>query len=107
LKRLDPPIYHIDLFAENGKPALNDNLSEGSRSEYQAVSVNGMLNANALPFIEELMRSPDRELSAYGHKLKHNFVNHVTHDGLPQPKKKNRLRRFFSIFRRPAGAAGR
>lgn len=99
MKKLDPPIYQIDLLAENGKPAINGNVSNEFRSEYQSVSVNGMLNNNSLSFIEELMNSDDKELSAYGSRLQHNFVHQVTHDGLPKPKKTSVLKKCFSFLR--------
>ena len=97
LKKLGPPILQMDFFAANGKPPNNHNVSEEFRSEYQAVSVNGMLSENALPFIEEVINSEDTELSAYGSRLKHHFVNRMTHDGLPKPKKTNLFRRCFSF----------
>lgn len=99
LKRLGVPIFQIDLFAENGKPAINDNPSAELRSEYQAVSVNGALNANAQPFIAELSASPDAALSEYGRRLHHHFVNGLTHDGLPRPKKPGFIKKYFSFLR--------
>jgi hypothetical protein len=103
LKKLDPPLYQIDLLAENGKPPINDNVSNEFRSEYQSVSVNGRLNANARPFIGELMKSDDPDLSAYGRRLQHHFVHQITHDGLPPPKKTGAFKKYFSFlsWRRP------
>ncbi len=97
LKYLNLPLYQIDLLAENGKPAINENVSVEFRSEYQSISVNGMLHDNALPFIEELMKSSDQEASVYGRRLQHNFANRLTHDGLPKPKKAGFMKTFFSF----------
>lgn len=99
MRRLNPPIFQIDLFAENGKPALNDNPSAAARSEYQAVSVNGMLNTNALPFITELLAAPAAPLRAYGRRLQHHFDQRLTHDGLPPPKKPGFMKKYLSFFR--------
>jgi hypothetical protein len=99
MKKLDSPLYQIDLLAENGKPAINGNVSNEFRSEYQSVSVNGMLNDNSLPFIKELINSDDKDLIAYGSRLQHNFTRQVTHDGLPKPKKTSALKKCFSFFR--------
>jgi hypothetical protein len=99
LKKLDQPIYQIDLLAQNGNAAINANVSNEFRSEYQAVSYNGMLNDNALPFIEKLMACQEEELKAYGNHLNHNFKNRLTHDGLPRPKKVNLIRKWLSVFR--------
>jgi hypothetical protein len=99
LKKLDLPLYQIDLLAENGKPAVNKNISNAFRSEYQTVSVNGTLNDNALPFIEELVASDDGELSAYGNQLKHNFSHRLTHDGLPRPRRVGFIKKIFHFSR--------
>ncbi len=99
MRKLDPPLYQIDLLAENGKPAINSNVSDELRSEYQSVSVNGMLHDNSLPFIKELINSGDPELRGYGGRLQHNFLNQVTHDGLPKPKKSGVLKKCFSFLR--------
>jgi hypothetical protein len=96
---MDQPLYQIDLLAENGKPPINQNLSNEFRSEYQTVSLNAMLNGNAFPFIEELMTSEDAGLKAYGNSLNHNYTNGLTHDGLPKPKKPNLIKKYLSFFR--------
>jgi hypothetical protein len=99
LKKLDQPLYQIDLLAENGKPAINQNISNEFRSEYQTVSLNAMLNKNAFPFIEELMASDEEDLKTYGGRLNHNYLNQLTHDGLPKPKKPNLIKKYLSFFR--------
>jgi hypothetical protein len=95
LKKLDHKLFQVDLFAENGKPPINENVSNDLRSEYQTISVNGMLNDNALPFIEELVVSEVPEIEVYGKKLLGNFKNKVTHDGLPKPRKKGIVNYIF------------
>ena len=97
LKKLNPDIYQLDYFAENGAPAINQNQNPIGRSEYQTISVNGILNHNAVPYIEVLKQAPGYE--AYGEKLQHNYTHEITHDGLPKPRKvgafkqlKNKLR---------------
>lgn len=85
LKKQNPDIYHIDYFAENGQPELNKNSSPILRSEYQTVSMNGVLRSNAQPFIDELMKDPQFE--DYALKLDHNLKNNVTHDGKAKPRK--------------------
>lgn len=97
LKKLNPEIHQLDYFAENGAPAINQNDNSVRRSEYQTISVNGILNHNAVPYIEALRRAPGYE--AYGDKLQHNYAHQITHDGLPKPRKvgafkklKNKLR---------------
>jgi hypothetical protein len=61
LKKLDPEIYHIDYFAENGQAAINNNLPGALRSEYHTVSANSMLQANVLPYIKQLQEACRRE----------------------------------------------
>jgi len=86
LKKLNPEILHIDYFAENGKPAINKNSNNSLRSEYQTISLNGMLNHNIIPFIEELKH--DQKFT-YAHELDFHYKNELTHDGKPRPKKEN------------------
>jgi hypothetical protein len=99
LKRLNPDIYQIDYFAENGKPAINKNNNPVGRSSYYTVSVNGMLNINVTPFIKQLMNDEETG-KAYALQLQHHYNNSLTHDGKPKPRKegvfkklKNRLRK--------------
>ncbi|MBB6274006.1 hypothetical protein HDF26_004479 [Pedobacter cryoconitis] len=87
LKELNPEIFHLDYFAENGNPAINKNTPDIVRSEYQSISMNATLNHNAAPFLEELKSAP--HLAAYTEKLIYNFENGITHDGKPKPLKKD------------------
>lgn len=96
LRKLNPNIYQIDYFAENGQAELNKNNAPVLRSEYQTVSMNGVLRNNAKPYITELMN--DVKFQEYAVKLEHNLKNNLTHDGKPKPRKvdffkriKNRL----------------
>jgi len=96
LKALGIPIYQIDLFAENGKPSIYKNEDESYRSEYQTISLNGMLNDNVVPFITEMIESNDLGIREYGKKLLNNYENGVTHDGLPKPRKVGLIKKIFS-----------
>ncbi len=86
LKKINPTIYQIDYFAVNGCHEININKYPILRSEYQSISVNGILNYNVKPFIEALMNE-DLSLQEYALKLEHNFKNNITHDGYPKPRK--------------------
>jgi hypothetical protein len=86
MKKLDPVIYHIDFFAENGKKEINNNKEPIGRSEYQTISVNGVLNENVKPFIDILM-SEENEYGDYAKELKYHYDNNLTHDGKPKPRK--------------------
>ena len=86
LKKLNPVIYHIDYFAENGKPAINKNKEPIDRSEYQTISVNGALNDNVKPFINTLMHETGEYLD-YAKELKEHYDHNLTHDGKPKPRK--------------------
>jgi hypothetical protein len=91
LKELNPEIFHVDYFAENGNVAINKNAPDIVRSEYQSISMNATLNHNVAPFLEELKSAP--HLSAYTEKLIYNFANGITHDGKPKPLKKDLFKR--------------
>lgn len=91
LKKLDPEIYHIDYFAENGKPPINQNNPSIYRSEYHSISVNATLSSNVLPFLEQL--KSDAKLADYTEKLTHHYLNKITHDGKPKPLKKDIFKR--------------
>ncbi len=87
LRKINPEIFHVDYFAENGHNAINNNLENISRSSYYSISVNGTLNDSSLPYIQELLNEnipTDRE---YGLRLQYNFQNQRTHDGLQKPRK--------------------
>lgn len=92
LKQLNPAIYHVDYFSENGKPAINNNSNPVGLSEYQTISVNGMLNNNIQPFIKVLMQG-DEQAKVYGTTLQHHFDNGLTHDGKPKPRKEDIFKR--------------
>ncbi len=86
LKKLNPVIYQIDYFAENGQPEINKNNNPVLRSQYHTISVNGVLDAAALPFIATLMQA-STDLKEYAQKLDHNYKNELTHDGRSKPRK--------------------
>lgn len=98
LRKLDPEIFHIDYFAENGNAPINENTSDIIRSEYQSISFNATLNHNAAPFLEELKSVP--HLSAYANKLIHNYEHKITHDGKPKPLKKDLFKRIKNWIKR-------
>ena len=85
LKKMNPEIFHIDYFAENGNEEINKN-DNPLRSEYHTVSINGILNNNVVPYINELMKG-DFEHQQYALKLEHNYKNKLTHDGKSKPRK--------------------
>ncbi len=88
LKKLNPAIYQIDYFAENGQPEINSNTEPAARSEYQTVSVNSMLSANVLPFIELWMAGSSNQQD-YARRLLRHYQHRLTHDGLPKPRKQD------------------
>ncbi len=96
LKQLDPDIFQIDYFAENGKPTINTNDSPVGRSEYQTISVNGMLNINVLPFISELITGNEDD-RAYAAQLQHHHINNLTHDGKAQPRKEGVFKKIKNL----------
>lgn len=88
LRKLNPEIYHIDYFAENGNSSINNNQGGVARSSYYSVSLNGTLNENTYPFIQELSNKDNKIIDIeYGLKLQFNLQNKLTHDGLKKPKK--------------------
>lgn len=86
LKKQNPEIFHADYFAENGEIENNKNNNPVNRSEYHSISINGILNDNIIPFIQEL-RNESPECQEYALKLEHNYKHRLTHDGLPKPRK--------------------
>jgi hypothetical protein len=86
LKKINPLIYHIDYFAENGQPEINNNNNPILRSEYKTISANGALHSTVEPYIKELLNE-NSSLHEYALKLEHNYKNNLTHDGNPKPKK--------------------
>jgi hypothetical protein len=91
LKKLNPVIYHIDYFAENGYPAINENAAGIVRGEYKAVSSNASLNNSAEPFIEEL--ESDANCKEYAGILRQHFSEGLTHDGKEKPLKQDIFKR--------------
>ena len=86
LRKINPEIYHIDYFAENGQNEININNNPILRSEYQTISANGVLNSNVEPYIKEL-KNEGVVLKEYASKLEYNYNNNLTHDGNSKPKK--------------------
>jgi hypothetical protein len=87
MKKINPQIFHIDYFAENGHDSINSNLESIVRSGYHSISVNGTLNDNVQPFIYALLEESNQPIKEYGHKLKYHFERQLTHDGLKKPRK--------------------
>lgn len=91
LRKLNPQIFHMDYFAENGHTAINENKDGIVRSEYQSISFNATLHHNAVPFLEQLKSVS--HLSAYTAQLLYNYEHQLTHDGKPKPLKKDIFKR--------------
>lgn len=91
LRKLDPEIFHIDYFNENGKTPINQNESIINGSGYDSISVNATLNHNVLPYLEVL--KSEVKLAEYTEKLIFNYTNNRTHDGKPKPLKKDIFKR--------------
>jgi len=98
LKKLNPEIYHIDYFAENGHPAINQNLPQAVRSEYHTVSANSMLQANVLPYIKQLQEAGGKE-KHYATELVNHYEHQLTHDGLPKPHKQDIFKKIKNLFK--------
>jgi hypothetical protein len=98
LKKLNPAIYHIDLFAENEQQPINANEGTAQVSRYYTVSQNAQFNNSALPFIEE-MRA-DAAMKDYALHLENNYHNHITHDGLSQPRKDDIFKKLKRLFKK-------
>ena len=92
LKKLNPDIFQIDYFAENGHAEINENDHPVLRSEYRTISVNGILNSNVEGYISELKKEGGM-LQEYALKLEHNYLNQLTHDGKPRPRKTDIFKR--------------
>ena len=97
LKKLNPLIQHVDYFAENGSPEINQNKKPVKRSEYFAVSFNSTLNHNALQFIEKL-KSGNQSEKDYAAALQDHYDRALTHDGKPKPKKIDLFKKFKTWF---------
>lgn len=96
LLKSDVPIYQIDLFAENGKGSINDNIDDSLRSAYTTVSVNACLQPTARTFLEEMkMQEPD-----YVGKLEFNISNQPVHDGQSKPRKTDIIKRIKNLLKK-------
>jgi hypothetical protein len=87
LKKLNPEIYHIDLFAENDQQAINQNTDTTGASQYYTVSQNASLNSYAHPFISQMKLAEDANIREYAQKLDLHLKNGLTHDGQSKPRK--------------------
>ncbi|HEY1114089.1 MAG TPA: hypothetical protein VGE66_11040 [Chitinophagaceae bacterium] len=87
LRKLNPDIYQIDYFSDNGTLENNQNPAPHTRSEYQSISLRGTLNDNIQPFIDELMQGNVEE-RGYALRLQYHYDNKITHGGKPfKPKR--------------------
>ena len=91
MKNENPILYQIDLFAENGKAAINQNQNPTIRSEYFTISHNGILDTQIQYFIRQLHQQ-NLEIE-YANQLQHHFENSLTHDGKTKPRKEDILQR--------------
>ncbi|WP_029286442.1 hypothetical protein [Pedobacter sp. R20-19] len=97
LKKLNPLIYHVDFFSENGSNEINQNKKKVKRGEYFAVSFNSTLNHNAIRFIDEL-KSGNAAEEKYAMELQNHYDHELTHDGKPRPKKTDLFKKFKTWF---------
>jgi hypothetical protein len=98
LRKLNPEIYHIDYFAENGHATINQNSSDILPSEYSTISSNATLNESALPFVKELQGIP--ALETYAALLNDHYERKLTHDGKPKPLKKDVFKQVKDFFKK-------
>lgn len=103
IKDLNSTLYRdfpdIQTIAENGKPAINANNNPVGRSEYHTISVNGMLDASVLPYINKLCRGNEGD-KKYAEQLEHHYTNKLTHDGKPKPRKEDIFKKLKNWVRR-------
>jgi len=99
LKKLNPEIYQVDYFAENGQSPINTNQQHISQSEYHTVSANSMLQANTLPYIETLQQFGNPEEQTYAAALLNHYQNQLTHDGKPKPRKEDIFKKIKKLFK--------
>lgn len=77
-------LHQIDLFSENGSPAINqNNKSIVNQSLYYTVSVNAVLNDIVKKYFELFK---DKDASYLAEVIRH-YENKLTHDGLSKPRK--------------------
>ncbi|OKS89332.1 hypothetical protein [Mucilaginibacter polytrichastri] len=91
LKKLNPEIFQVDYFAENGYQEINLNYNPALRSGYQTISQNSALNDRVLPYINELKQYPLH--AAYASELQLHYDDQLTHDGKPKPRKDDIFKR--------------
>ncbi|EHQ26627.1 hypothetical protein [Mucilaginibacter paludis] len=89
LKKLNPVIYHLDLFSENEEQPVNANTVTSMISAYYTVSKNAQLRPYAHPFISEMKLADDAAIREYALKLDHHLKNGLTHDGQGKPRKED------------------
>jgi hypothetical protein len=97
LKRLNPQIFQVDYFSENGHPEINANPNAALRSGYQTVSQNSALNDRVLPYIDEL--KGDASHADYASELQHHFDDQLTHDGKAKPRKEDVFKKIKNWFK--------
>lgn len=102
LKKLNPQIFHIDYFAENGCTEININQQPKNRGEYHAVSFNSTLNFNVVEYIK-LLNKGKTELKKYAAELQHHYDNNLTHGGKAKPKKEDIFKKFKNWFLKKKG----
>jgi len=102
LKKLNPKIFHIDYFAENGCKELNVNQKPKNRSEYHAVSFNSTLNFNVVEYIK-LLNNGKATQKKYAAELQNHYDNNLTHNGKPKPKKEDIFKKFKNWFLKKKG----
>ncbi|WP_158825493.1 hypothetical protein [Mucilaginibacter lacusdianchii] len=88
LKKLNPQIFHVDYFAENGQGTINNNQPNAIRSAYYTISGNSMLQNRVEPYITALLQGTP-EQQTYAAQLEYHYQNQLTHDGLPKPRKED------------------
>jgi hypothetical protein len=98
LKKINPDIFHLDYFSENGHAEININSNPVLRSGYRTVSVNSVLNSNVEGFIEELNNGDDNA-RLYAQKLKYNYQNNLTHDGKTKPRKEDIFKKIKNFLK--------
>jgi len=98
LKKLNPLIYQIDLFAENGKPPINSNHDLNLRSEYFTVSVNSTLGENITKIFDIFPKKTEHQ--TYFEKLKYHYKNQLTHDGKEKPRKEDIFQKIKKWFKK-------
>jgi len=99
LRALNPRIYHIDLFSENGQAPINSNGKYLKPGRYYTVSQNAQLNKFALPFIEGMKQSEDEATRQYALKLEYNYDHAITHDGKSKPRKQDIFKTIKNAFK--------